>query len=129
MATLTREQIRHLSKLMDARYERERQEIFAVTQRAREQLDEGMSADWDDAALTQSTLAADDAMINQDIEEVRDITAARGRVAAGTYGSCVDCGDVIAYERLLAYPTAKRCIRCQRLHEQRNAERDISRAL
>lgn len=129
MATLTREQIRHLSKLMDERYERERKEIFAVTQRAREQLDEGMSADWVDAALTQSTLAADDAMINQDIEEVRDITAARERVAAGTYGSCVDCGDVIAYERLLAYPTAKRCIRCQRLYEQRSAERDISRAL
>ena len=121
MATLTQEQIAHLSKLMDERYERERKEIFAVTQRAREQLDEGMSANWLDAAIAESTLAADDAMINQDIEDVRDIIAARGRVAAGTYGVCVDCGEAIAYERLLAYPTAKRCIRCQRLYERGKA--------
>jgi RNA polymerase-binding protein DksA len=129
MATLTQEQIRHLSKLMDRRYERERKEILAITQRAREQLDEGVSADWVDAALAESTLAADDAMINQDIEDVRDINAARERLAAGTYGSCTDCGEEIAYERLLAYPTAKRCIHCQRLYEQQNTERGISSAL
>ena len=121
MATLTREQIGHLSKLMDERYERERKEILAVTQRAREQLDEGMSADWVDAALAESTLAADDAMISQDIQDVRDINTARERLSAGTYGICADCGEAIAYERLLAYPTAKRCIHCQRLYEQGKA--------
>ena len=129
MATLTPEQIRHLSKLMDERYEGERKEILAVTQRAREQVDEDVSADWVDAALAESILAADHAMINQDLEDVRDINAARERLAAGTYGSCADCGEEIAYERLLAYPTAKRCIHCQRLYEQQNAERGISRAL
>lgn len=121
MATLTREQIGHLSKLMDERYERERKEICAVTQRAREQLDEGMSADWVDAALAESTLAADDAMISQDIQDVRDINTARERLSTGTYGICADCGEAIAYERLLAYPTAKRCIHCQRLYEQGKA--------
>lgn len=121
MATLTREQIGHLSKLMDERYERERKDILAVTQRTREQLDEGVSADWVDAALTESTLAADDAMISQDIQDVRDINTARERLSAGTYGICADCGEAIAYERLLAYPTAKRCIHCQRLYEQGKA--------
>ena len=128
MATLTREQIGHLSKLMDERYERERKEILAVTQRAREQLDEGMSADWVDAALAESTLAADDAMISQDIQDVRDINTARERLSADTYGICADCGEAIAYERLLAYPTAKRCIHCQRLYEQGKAVGRILRA-
>lgn len=129
MVTLTQEQIRHLSNLMDGRYERERKEILAVMQLARAQVEENVSADWVDAALAESILAADDAVINQDSEDVREINAARERLAAGTYGSCTDCGEEIAYERLLAYPSAKRCIHCQRLYEQQNAERGISRAL
>lgn len=128
MTSLTQEQIRHLSKLMDERHERERKEIAAVTQRAREQLDEGVSADWVDAALTESTLASDDAVVNQDVADMRDILAARERLSAGVYGICTDCGEAIAYERLLAYPTAKRCIHCQRLHEQGRAVREVPRA-
>jgi RNA polymerase-binding transcription factor DksA len=98
------------------------EEIQAVSQRTRARRDEGVPADWTDAARAETTLAADDAVINQDIEDVRDIRAARERLSAGTYGVCTDCGEAIAYERLLAYPTAKRCIHCQRLHEQRKAD-------
>ena len=35
----------------------------------------------------------------------------------------IDCDTDIAYQRLVAYPTAKRCIECQRDREQRNAVR------
>lgn len=127
MAPLTQQQIRHLSELMDARFAREIEEIRAVRERTRDQRDEGVPADWIDAALVEATLATDDAVINQDVEDARDIKAARERLSAGTYGSCVDCGEAIAYDRLLAYPTAKRCIDCQRLHEQQNAKHGISR--
>lgn len=117
MAPLTQQQIRHLSELMDVRFAREIDEIRAVRERTRGQRDEGISSDWIDAALVEATLATDEAVINQDIEDARDIKAARERLSAGTYGSCVDCGEAIAYERLLAYPTAKRCIACQRERE------------
>lgn len=127
MAPLTQQQIRHLSELMDARFAREIEEIRTVRERTRDQRDEGVPADWIDAALVEATLATDDAVINQDVEDARDIKAARERLSAGTYGSCVDCGEAIAYDRLLAYPTAKRCIDCQRLHEQQNAKHGISR--
>lgn len=127
MAALTQAQITHLSKLMDERYERERKEIDTIARRTREQRDEGVSADWVDAALTESTLASDDAVIKQDVADIRDILAARERLSAGVYGICTDCGEAIAYERLLAYPTAKRCIRCQRLHEQDKAGREVPR--
>jgi RNA polymerase-binding transcription factor DksA len=128
MATLTQQQIRHLSELMDVRFAREVEEIRAVTERAWGERGEGAPADWVDAALVESTLAADDAVINQDVQDVRDIRAARERVSAGTYGVCVDCGETIAYERLLAYPTAKRCIHCQRVYEQGKAVGRILRA-
>lgn len=57
------------------------------------------------------------AEISREVEEVRDIDAAMRRIADRTYGSCVDCGDLIDSARLEAYPTAKRCLTCQRQHE------------
>lgn len=128
MATLTQQQIRHLSESMDVRFAREIEEIRAARERTRDQRDERVPANWTDAVLIEATLAADDAVINQNIEDVRDIKAARKRLSAGTYGTCTDCGEPIAYERLLAYPTAKRCIRCQRLHEQEKAAGRVRRA-
>lgn len=128
MPILTPEQIGYLSKLMDARFDREIEEIRAVRERVRDEREEAVPADWLDVALAETTLATDDAVINQDLADVRDIIAARERRAAGTYGICTDCGDSIAYERLLAYPTAKRCIHCQRLYEQSKAVREILRA-
>jgi RNA polymerase-binding protein DksA len=57
------------------------------------------------------------AMVDRQIVEVRTIEAALKRLAAGDYGSCVDCGTDIPLERLRAYPTAERCISCQSVHE------------
>jgi RNA polymerase-binding transcription factor DksA len=128
MPTLTPEQIRYLSSLMDARVDREIREIRSVGERMRDERDEGVPADWVDVALANATLASDDAVVNQDVADVRDIIAARERLSAGTYGTCTDCGEAIAYERLLAYPTAKRCIPCQRLYEQGKAVGRILRA-
>jgi DnaK suppressor protein len=43
------------------------------------------------------------------------VDEALGRLEAGTYGTCVRCGEPIAPERLEALPWANRCIDCQRL--------------
>ena len=57
-------------------------------------------------------------IIDRHIREIRDIEAARARLADGSFGNCAGCGTEIAHERLLAYPTAKRCIACQQRHEK-----------
>lgn len=44
--------------------------------------------------------------------ELREIDAALERVDAGTYGVCDNCGAAIPGDRLLARPTATRCVRC-----------------
>jgi DnaK suppressor protein len=44
--------------------------------------------------------------------ELRALDAAVERLAAGTYGTCVRCGDPIAAERLEALPATTTCIRC-----------------
>ena len=40
------------------------------------------------------------------------VDAALGRIAAGTYGVCLRCGEAIGVDRLRARPTAELCIRC-----------------
>ena len=42
------------------------------------------------------------------------VEAALKRLDGGTYGTCVECGDPIATERLEALPWASHCIGCQR---------------
>lgn len=61
------------------------------------------------------------AEVARDAAEVRDINAAEARIAAGTYGVCVDCGRRIGRQRLEAYPTAKRCIEDQQRRERTRA--------
>jgi RNA polymerase-binding transcription factor DksA len=60
----------------------------------------------------------DQAELSRDLAELRDLEAARLRLAAGTYGICADCKGEIGYERLRANPAALRCVRCQALHEK-----------
>jgi RNA polymerase-binding protein DksA len=57
----------------------------------------------------------------RDIAELRDIDEARERLEGGTYGECVDCGVEIPRERLMAQPTAKRCVACQTAFERQHA--------
>jgi DnaK suppressor protein len=45
------------------------------------------------------------------------VEAALARLREERYGVCIDCGEPIAPARLLAYPTATRCIECQQTHE------------
>jgi RNA polymerase-binding transcription factor DksA len=41
------------------------------------------------------------------------VTAALGRIDAGTYGRCIDCGAALPDERLDARPEAARCVKDQ----------------
>lgn len=58
------------------------------------------------------------AIIDRHVRDIRDIEAARARIKDGSYGICIDCGDEIGFERLAAYPTANRCVVCQRQREK-----------
>lgn len=71
-----------------------------------------------DHALADLLAGVTHADVARDAEEIRDIDAALGRLASGTYGECTQCGTLIPRARLNAYPTAKRCLPCQQAHEQ-----------
>ena len=60
----------------------------------------------------------DQAELSRDVAELREVEAARKRLADGAYGICADCGAEIGFERLQAEPAAARCVECQAHHEK-----------
>ena len=53
------------------------------------------------------------ALEEREAAELTQIDDALGRIAAGTYGLCLDCGVSIPTARLHANPMALRCVACQ----------------
>ena len=61
-----------------------------------------------------------DYSLEENSEQVlAEIDAALKRIDAGTYGTCTNCGEPIAEERLEARPWATLCIDCKRKEERR----------
>ena len=74
--------------------------------------------DTGDEALADLVADVDNAEVTRDLAEVRELGAARARIADGSYGVCADCGVDIPVERLRAQLAALRCIACQERHEK-----------
>ncbi len=112
-----------MTKLLDAMEQREndlRAQVSSERERAMEmytQLD-GVAGDEADQALTKIRAGIENELIDRHVRELAAPEAARGRVAEGTYGVCVECGEPIGFGRLNAYPAALRCANCQTQHEK-----------
>jgi DnaK suppressor protein len=72
----------------------------------------------DDERVADVIVDTDNAIIGLHLQNARDLNAALDRIQTGVYGICIDCGSEIGLERLSAYPTAERCIKCQYQHEK-----------
>ena len=120
MTPLTKHQTERLRDAMQQRRERLLGEIREVLTQTAEHpyADLAGVPDIGDEAVADLLIDVDNAMVHRDIQEVRDIEAAVGRMDDGSYGVCIDCRQEIDHERLSAFPTAKRCIRCQVQHER-----------
>lgn len=78
-------------------------------------------AETDDWGAGDELAARDIAEARQLLAALADVEGALGRMVAGSYGECVDCGRAIAPARLKAYPAAMRCVECQEALEKRSA--------
>ncbi|MGZ8982803.1 MAG: TraR/DksA family transcriptional regulator [Methylotenera sp.] len=121
MTNITKKQIDTLQRTMEAELDRlvdESREEMNIEQKASYIDIDGNVADTGDEAVTDTLIDTDNAIIGLHLQKVNDLNAALERVQTGTYGACIECGGEIGFQRLSAYPTAKRCIECQRLHEK-----------
>jgi RNA polymerase-binding protein DksA len=77
--------------------------------------------DTDDWAVADEWAALDIAQVSRDVRELAAVESALTRIADGTYGTCIDCGEPIPAARLAVNPSAARCIACQERFEAQRA--------
>ena len=121
MEALTKKDLDHFARLLAERKQRLGEEIRRVLARTGKEPYADILAGGSDAGDSSvADLLSDVAFaeVARDAAEVRDMSAAQARIAAGTYGTCIECGRPIGKKRLEAYPTAKRCIEDQQRREK-----------
>jgi DnaK suppressor protein len=118
---MTKEQIAELKKRLEDKRRRLQEEIREELLRS----DEAHYIDLaervhDEAEESVADLLVDFsiAIIDRQIRELKEVEQALNRIAMGSYGTCIDCGESIGYQRLEAHPEAKRCVSCQGLFER-----------
>lgn len=75
--------------------------------------------DLEDQASKRERTTVQDAEVRRDSNELADVRAALARLTDGSYGTCIDCGQPIELQRLMAMPSAARCMACQIKFEAR----------
>ena len=80
----------------------------ASTAEPRDEADESVRLDAQDEAWR---------MAEAEGRELARIDATLTRLRDETFGECVDCGEEIEEKRLMALPTASRCMSCQEARE------------
>lgn len=60
----------------------------------------------------------DTALVDRQINEMRELEMSMKYLNELEFGDCIDCGNEIGFERLLAQPSAQRCIQCQSQYEK-----------
>lgn len=64
------------------------------------------------------------ALLARGRRELGDLDAAEGRIAAGTYRACQECGGDIGADRLEALPATCHCVKCATLPLRRKPAHD-----
>jgi RNA polymerase-binding transcription factor DksA len=77
-----------------------------------------LEQDWEEQATIRQNDEVLDELAEEEQQQIQAIRAALTRIAAGTYGQCSTCGELIAAKRLEALPYATQCVTCaaQREH-------------
>jgi DnaK suppressor protein len=126
MTALNPSQLEQLNKKLNEQYQallREvRDELENSGNQHRIDLLNSEPGDSGDESLANALADFNLTTLDRHIDGVRDVEAAFQRIRSGEFGVCIDCGDDIPFNRLQAYPTAKRCIVCQEKREREYAQ-------
>jgi DnaK suppressor protein len=98
----------NIAKVLKARLSELTSRVAEIDGELRKQL----SADLEEQAAELENREALKGIENSEIHEIHQIQDALRRISEGTYGVCAKCGVDIDPKRLMALPTATRCISC-----------------
>ena len=119
---LDQSQISILEKELDRQYvallEEVREELAQSEDRQYIELIGRTPADSGEASMGDVLADLNAILFDRHINQIRDIEAATTRLRENVYGICAECTEDIPFERLKAYPTAKRCVPCQQQRDR-----------
>jgi DnaK suppressor protein len=118
MDTSTQNHLRQQRQALLFRQSELRAELHAAELTRQAPRDSTAVMDQKDLAARQQMNAIDASQEQRDRDEAQEVAAALRRLDEGNYGDCLDCGQAIAYARLLVQPAALRCAQCQAALEQ-----------
>jgi RNA polymerase-binding protein DksA len=122
MPALSPSQLDQLAKKLNENYQTLLREVRSELENSGDQhridLLNNEPGDSGDESLANALADFNLTILDRHIDDMRDIEAALQRIKNGEYGVCTDCGVDVAFARLQAYPTAKRCIVCQEKRER-----------
>lgn len=124
MSEFTSTQTELLAEMLKARDRQLRDEIHAVLLQSEEEryIDlAGRVHDLADESVADMLIDLESSLVDRHLLELREIEAARARLAEGSIDRCIECGQDIGFERLLANPVAVRCLVCQDQKERKVA--------
>lgn len=112
MANFTENQLAQLKTALQKRYLELQQEIRRELGHTTNESDIGL--------LTNSDIPddIDTALVDRQIIEMRELEVSLKHLMELEFGDCIDCGNEIGFDRLIAYPSAQRCIECQNRYEK-----------
>jgi DnaK suppressor protein len=117
MANFTKDQMTQIELKLSGQYQVLLEEVRDELERSGDQqyaeLLGRSAADTGDESMADALADINAAMIDRHVSELRNIEEARSKIKEGIFGTCSNCGGEIDPERLLANPTAKRCMTCQ----------------
>ena len=121
MANLSGDQLAKLKQALQQRYLGLQEDVRSELERSGDQryIDlAGKVGDVGDDSVADMLVDIDTAIVDRQVQEMREIETSLKRLEAPDFGDCTDCGGEIGFGRLLAYPTAQRCTPCQNRHEK-----------
>jgi DnaK suppressor protein len=83
----------------------------------------GLDPKHEEFSVSTATATAEQELVERHADELNSIEQALMRMRQGEFGVCSNCQSGIDFPRLVAYPIARRCMRCQEaleLTEKRN---------
>ncbi len=113
-----------MRKLQLTRYRSELEsQLASLTQHGAETVHELVDGgeelpDPNDRATRESELEGELRLRDRDRKLISKIQQALGRIDAGTFGTCLSCGEPISAARLRARPVTELCIDCKREAER-----------
>jgi DnaK suppressor protein len=116
-ARLTKKEMEKYRRLLDDKKSSLSAEI-AKTRSAEEETTEESTQDIADKAVSSYTREFLYSLTDGERNTLLHIDDALGRIDEGTYGLCLNCGQLMTEKRLNAVPWAPYCLDCQELSEK-----------